>query len=109
MIARQQRLFGKYNKETGKADILPCKVVGKEAFEAEAKSKFVNKVAEEVAVVFNKMHDARARGDEAAYKELHDEKQKLKRQRLPVYCFQFFSGRVMETTLELMFPSASSR
>jgi len=88
MFSIQDRLFGKFNTETCKAEILPCKKTDRKTFEAQAKSAEMKEVAEKILQVVNKEMAARASGNEAEAKRLHDEVAKLKKKWCRVYCFQ---------------------
>ena len=87
-IGRQNRLFGPYNRETGKAEILPLLTMSEEEFITESKSKELAEAAKPIAELALKEIEARQRGDADEAKRLHDQRQKLKKLNLPVYTFQ---------------------
>lgn len=87
-ISRQVKLFGEYNKETGKADILPCTRVEREEFEAKAKDPKTKETAERILQVVNNEVAAHERGDEADAKQLHNLVGSMKKKECAVYCFQ---------------------
>ena len=87
-ISTQKKLFGDYNRETGKADILPCTKVGREEFEASAKSDATKEVADEVLPLVLNEVAAREAGNEEEAKAWHDKYGALKKKKCRIYCFQ---------------------
>lgn len=88
MITTQKKLFGEYNKETGKADILPCTRVGREEFEAKAKDPKTKEIADRILRVVNKEVAAREAGNQEEAKRLHDQVGAMKKRECAIYCFQ---------------------
>lgn len=88
MISKQERLFGNFDRETGKAEILPCTRVESEEFEASAKSEETRKVALEVLSLVEKEVAAREAGNDSEAKEWHDKYGAVKKKKCRVYCFQ---------------------